>query len=128
MVLGNHQKFHRTFFQFYIYRGNILSKKDLQKQHFTHFLSFIHIGNWIKYNFITHFLILILIRNKLCCRRISIYNFNRAVIIKSFITHLLILVAVRTDSNVPPFSKISLSHIYWALYRSGTYLIRKVVF
>ena len=36
----------------------------------------------------------------------------------------VIFVAVRNDSNVPPFSRIVLSHICWVLKWSGTYLNR----
>ena len=32
------------------------------------------------------------------------------------------------DFKVPPFSKITLSHIFWVLYWSGKYLIRKDIF
>ena len=41
----------------------------------------------------------------------------------SLITHFLFLQQSGTDFNVPPVSRIALSHIFWDLYQSGTYLI-----
>ena len=111
MLLENHQQLHHIFFEFYIYRGNILSKKDLQKQLC---LKFHEIYTNQKYKkikitsiniFITYCLSLIALRNKLYCRRMSIDSFFThfvshiaikdkfycmVVIIKSLITHLFI--------------------------------------
>ena len=77
MLSYNHQQLHHIFFQFYIYWGNILPQKNLQKEFCHKFIgSFINqeqkkIQKTSINNFITHFLSLIAIRNKLYCRKIS---------------------------------------------------------
>ena len=86
MLLEN-QQLHQTFFELYIYQGNILLKKDLQKQLCLTFLEF-HTDQ--EQN---QFLSLIAFRNKFFCMR---------VIINCFVKHFLILVAFRNRLQCSP--------------------------
>ena len=86
-------------------------KKDLHKQLCNTILEFYanQEQNQIERNtsinsLITYFLSLISFTNKFYYKRMSSDIFN-----------------TRTDSDVSPFSKQALSHIYWVLYQSGTY-------
>ena len=96
MLLENHQQLHHTFFDFYIYQGSILLKKDMKKQLCYIFLE-VHIDqeqNQIQKSTYERLyntsLESYMIQEKFYCKRISI---------NSFTTHFLSLIASRKNSN-----------------------------
>ena len=123
MPLENHQQLHQTFFELCIYRDNVQLKKSKKEQICHILLGFCDWSGTESHKkasmtcFITHFLSLIAFRSKFRCMRI---------IINSIITlhSSWLLQQSGTDFNVPPFSKIDLSHNCWVWYWSVTYLNR----
>ena len=101
MLLENHQQLCHTFFDFYIYQGNILSKKNLQKQQYHTFLVFYidQESNTKKKSinyFFTHFLSNKAFRNNCYCRRVSIdrfitYCFKSYSIEKQLLTRMRVI-------------------------------------
>ena len=95
-------------------------------------------------SFKTYFISFIALRNDLDCRRISSYSFNTHLlslkviqkqilmhehsyqqIYYTFIMDLLHIFSLLsgTNINIPPFPRITLSHISWFLYQSRTCFI-----